>query len=121
MSVADIDAHRAVEELREVNIALGPCGAAPLAALHRIAAQEQDVLSPNAVVVLLGTEGPRAYNIPHDSTTVDPVVLTQILTRIDSGRRRAAAHYVNGTWTQEDTRELEHEHERAAVQGRELL
>ncbi|KAH9942112.1 peptidase M20 [Amylocystis lapponica] len=83
-SVADIQTHRAVEELREANIAVGPCGAAPLAALHEIATQAPDILHPDAVVVLLATEGPRPYAVPHDSTTTDAVALTQILTRINS-------------------------------------
>ncbi|PCH43237.1 acetylornithine deacetylase [Wolfiporia cocos MD-104 SS10] len=83
-SIADIDGHRAVEDLHSMGLNAGPCGAAPLAALRQLASQNNNILTPESVVVLLATEGPREYPVPHDSTTADPVVLTQVLTRINS-------------------------------------
>ncbi|GBE86848.1 tryptophan synthase beta subunit-like PLP-dependent enzyme [Sparassis latifolia] len=83
ISIPDIEAHRAVQDLHAVGIGVGPCGAAPLAALRQLASQK-DLIKPESVVVLLATEGPRQYTAPFDSTTSDPVELTQILTRIDS-------------------------------------
>ncbi|KZT68552.1 acetylornithine deacetylase [Daedalea quercina L-15889] len=85
VSVADIEAHRAVESLSAEHADIGPCGAAPLAALRRLAAHDDaGLLDPDSVVVLLATEGPRDYPVPYDTTTTDPVKLTQILTQIDS-------------------------------------
>ncbi|KAH9918457.1 tryptophan synthase beta subunit-like PLP-dependent enzyme [Fomitopsis serialis] len=85
LSVADIEAHREVENLRAEHVEIGPCGAAPLAALRRLAAETgSDLLKPDSIVVLLATEGARDYHTPLDTTTTDPVTLTQILTQIDS-------------------------------------
>ncbi|CCL98681.1 uncharacterized protein FIBRA_00683 [Fibroporia radiculosa] len=83
-SVADIEAHSAGEYLRSEGVNIGPCAAAPLAALRQLVAQPDGLLTPDSVVVLLATEGPRPYPTPLDTTTTDPVALTQILTRIDS-------------------------------------
>ncbi|KAI0944760.1 hypothetical protein AcW1_002393 [Taiwanofungus camphoratus] len=87
INVADIEAHRAVEDLQSIDIPVGPCGAAPLAALRHLIARSQnsaDIVTPESVIVLLATEGPRMYTVPLDSTITDPIILTQILTRIDS-------------------------------------
>lgn len=85
VSVADIEAHRAVEVLATEHLDIGPCGAAPLAALCKLASETGlDILKPDSVVLLLATEGARDYALPFDTTTTDPVKLTQILTRIDS-------------------------------------
>ncbi|KAH9929398.1 uncharacterized protein B0H18DRAFT_996992 [Fomitopsis serialis] len=65
LSVADIEAHREVENLRTEHTG-------------------SDLLKPDSIVVLLATEGARDYHTPLDTTTTDPVMLTQILTQIDS-------------------------------------
>ena len=85
VSVADIEAHQAVEALAAEHLAIGPCGAAPLAALRKLASEtDLNVLKPGSVVLLLATEGARDYTVPFDTTATDPVKLTQILTQIDS-------------------------------------
>lgn len=85
VSVADIEAHRAVEALAAEHLNIGPCGAASLAALRKLTSEAGlDILKPDSVVLLLATEGPRDYAVPFDTTTTDPVMLTQILTQIDS-------------------------------------
>ncbi|EEP82194.1 predicted protein [Uncinocarpus reesii 1704] len=65
-TVSDLDSHRAVEDLASQGIHLGPCGAAGLAALQRIAADNPGCLGlgPDCVVVILGTEGTRPYPVP---------------------------------------------------------
>jgi len=84
-SVADVQVHKSVTDLRSMGVDVGPCGAAPLTALRQIAAQpDQTILEPDSIVVLLATEGPRDYPEPLDATSTDPIALTQILTRIDS-------------------------------------
>ncbi|TFY63946.1 hypothetical protein EVJ58_g2945 [Rhodofomes roseus] len=85
LSVPDIEAHQAVESLLAEHLDIGPCGAAPLAALRRVSAESaSDLLKPDSVIVLLATEGTRDYSKPFNTTTTDPVQLTQILTQIDS-------------------------------------
>ncbi|KAH9834532.1 tryptophan synthase beta subunit-like PLP-dependent enzyme [Rhodofomes roseus] len=85
LSVPDIAAHQAVESLLAEHLDIGPCGAAPLAALRRVSAETaSELLKPDSVVVLLATEGTRDYPKPFDTTTTDPVQLTHILTQIDS-------------------------------------
>ncbi|KMU82462.1 LOW QUALITY PROTEIN: putatiave diaminopropionate ammonia lyase [Coccidioides immitis H538.4] len=68
-TVSDLEAHRAVEYLASQGIRLGPCGAAGLAALQRIAASDAGLLGLGAdsVVVILGTEGMRPYPVPVSS------------------------------------------------------
>ncbi|EER26790.1 Pyridoxal-phosphate dependent enzyme family [Coccidioides posadasii C735 delta SOWgp] len=68
-TVSDLEAHRAVEYLASQDIRLGPCGAAGLAALQRIAASDPGLLGLGAdsVVVILGTEGMRPYPVPVSS------------------------------------------------------
>jgi diaminopropionate ammonia-lyase family len=67
-SVSDHEAHVAVEELIRVHgVDAGPCGAASLAALRRIARDggaAAKVLHKDAVVVLLCTERSRPYEVP---------------------------------------------------------
>ena len=56
--------HQAVEELQRLGVNAGPCGAAPLAALRSIVTEGSMTLGPDAVVVLISTEGIRPYNEP---------------------------------------------------------
>ncbi|KAL2021394.1 hypothetical protein VTK56DRAFT_7259 [Thermocarpiscus australiensis] len=64
--VSDADSHRAVQELGELGIKAGPCGAATLAALKRISEAEKRELGlgETSVVLLYCTEGPREYAVP---------------------------------------------------------
>lgn len=66
VTVSDEDAHSAVETLGSLGVGAGPCGAATLAALRLICNWDRNVLGlgSDSVVVLLGTEGVRAYNYP---------------------------------------------------------
>ncbi|KAL1954403.1 hypothetical protein VTO42DRAFT_1218 [Malbranchea cinnamomea] len=86
VTVSCYEAHCAVQYLAAHSVASGPCGAASLAALKRLAIAKEvaPFLGKDAVVVLLSTEGPREYPIPRDVSVDDVVGLTQALTRIDS-------------------------------------
>lgn len=66
VSVSDLQAHLAVEELEANGVEAGPCGAASLAALRRLSSvgNADLVLDENAVVVLLCTEGRKEYTVP---------------------------------------------------------
>lgn len=67
VSVSDLEAHRAVEDLRKLGVQIGPCGAATLAGLRLIAGSDRSMtgLSEDSVVILLGTEGTRSYAQPY--------------------------------------------------------
>ncbi|KAH6690583.1 diaminopropionate ammonia-lyase [Plectosphaerella plurivora] len=86
VTVSDFEAHQAVGELSTRGIRSGPCGAATLAGLRRLASgpQRPAWLTRDAVVVILNTEGPRPYMTPLDVSIEDPVGLTQLLTTIAS-------------------------------------
>lgn len=86
VTVSDFEAHKAVGELDGRGVRSGPCGGATLAALRRLASgpQRPDWLTSETVVVVLNTEGPRAYKTPLDVSVDDAVGLTQILTTIAS-------------------------------------
>ena len=64
VTVSDMENHQAVEELQRLGVNTDPCGAAPLAALRRIVTEGSMKLGPDAVVVLISTEGIRPYNEP---------------------------------------------------------
>ncbi|KAF2152718.1 tryptophan synthase beta subunit-like PLP-dependent enzyme [Myriangium duriaei CBS 260.36] len=80
-TVSDYEAHTTCLELAKMGLAVGPCGAAPLAALRSLSANEKERLglSSTSVVVLLCTEGARDYDTPLDATTTDVDNLTKIL------------------------------------------
>ncbi|KAF9012875.1 diaminopropionate ammonia-lyase [Hymenopellis radicata] len=67
ISVSDAEAHTAVQAMHGAGIRAGPCGAASLAALHRICSsadsRQKAGIDENTVVVLLCTEGERPYEI----------------------------------------------------------
>lgn len=65
-TVTDFEAHRAMCDLQSLRINVGPCGAAPLAALKNIGAEGLG-LNKNSVAVLLCTEGTRDYIHPVES------------------------------------------------------
>jgi len=60
VAVDDAEALDAARELAEHGVDAGPCGAATLAALHRIRADAARELTPESTVVLLVTEGSAA-------------------------------------------------------------
>lgn len=67
VTVTDIEAHQAVEDLKALGVNAGPCGAATLAALRRAVLDKGVVdlgLDQNSVVVLYCTEGSREYEVP---------------------------------------------------------
>ncbi|KAH8893937.1 acetylornithine deacetylase [Thozetella sp. PMI_491] len=86
VSVSDYESHLAVEELKAQGLSIGPCGAATLAGLRRLKAEEKTKLGlgQNSVIILLCTEGKREYSAPRSVSTEDPIALTQTLIRIDS-------------------------------------
>jgi diaminopropionate ammonia-lyase len=66
VAVPDAATHAAVQYLKAQGVNAGPCGAATLAGLQRVAALASDVarLDSQAVIVLLSTEGTRYYDVP---------------------------------------------------------
>lgn len=64
--VPDSATHAAVQYLKSHGVSAGPCGAATLASLRRVAAIAPNAarLDSEAVVVLLSTEGTRYYDVP---------------------------------------------------------
>ncbi|KAL2753399.1 hypothetical protein ACRALDRAFT_1072102 [Sodiomyces alcalophilus JCM 7366] len=100
VTVSDYESHRAVQELESSGILAGPCGAATLAALRRLASTPHDRerlnLTRDTTVVLLCTEGRRAYPTPRDVTLEDAVSLTQALVRINSAVPGTAGGTVTG-------------------------
>jgi len=65
LTVADPEVHAAMRELAAAGLAIGDCGAAPLAALralatepHAAALRDAVALGPDSRVLLLATEGP---------------------------------------------------------------
>jgi threonine dehydratase len=66
LTISDDEAHEACCLLQSLSVSAGPCGAAPLAALRRLASSDKVALGldKSSVVVLLCTEGHREYNVP---------------------------------------------------------
>ncbi|KAI5815038.1 tryptophan synthase beta subunit-like PLP-dependent enzyme [Pyronema omphalodes] len=64
--VSDKEAHRAVADLKDLGINVGPCGGATLAGLRRVAGVKllREWLGEEFVVAMLCTEGARYYEIP---------------------------------------------------------
>lgn len=65
-TVTDLESHRAMFDLQSLGIHVGPCGAAPLAALKKIEPESLG-LTKESIVVLLCTEGVRDYIHPVES------------------------------------------------------
>ncbi|GAB7344530.1 hypothetical protein MBLNU457_2356t1 [Dothideomycetes sp. NU457] len=65
VAVGEDEVHRCVGELKQLGLDVGPCGAAPLAAVRRL--RSAGLLDDDGVVVLFSTEGSRAYDIPSGS------------------------------------------------------
>lgn len=78
------ESHCAVQYLASKSIFAGPCGAASLAAIQRVAKETTSLLNEDSVVVLLSTEGAREYTSPRNVSTEEVVGLTQALTQINS-------------------------------------
>lgn len=83
-SVSDFEAHDAVGALQSLDIAAGPCGASPLAALRRLTGAQQAALGlgESSVVVLLCTEGSRDYPVPMNVGLDNAQSIAQMLVRI---------------------------------------
>lgn len=64
LTVKDVDVHHDVQYLHSQDIEIGPCGAAPLTALRKLAGEQKLRLGPDSVVVLFSTEGARDYPAP---------------------------------------------------------
>ncbi len=66
VTVSDLECHESVQYLHAHGVHAGPCGAASLAALRKVAAIDSNAvgLDSDAVVVLLSTEGARGYTVP---------------------------------------------------------
>ncbi len=69
VTISDDEAHEALVYLKSVGVAAGPCGAASLAALRYVARTDPKALhlTPDSKVILICSEGARAYNAPHSS------------------------------------------------------
>jgi diaminopropionate ammonia-lyase len=67
VTVSDSECHDAIVYLQSQKINAGPCGAASLAALRKVARKQPAAagIHDDAVVVLLSTEGARSYAVPH--------------------------------------------------------
>ncbi|KAL4949122.1 hypothetical protein BDW69DRAFT_203046 [Aspergillus filifer] len=91
VTVSCYESHTALQYLGEQGITAGPCGAASLAALRRLATEKPDMLNKDSVVVLLSTEGPRQYPTPMNVSVDDAVGITSALTKINSSNPTLSA------------------------------
>jgi len=65
IAVTDLEVHHDVQYLHENGIPCGPCGAAPLSALRRLAqSADRAGMDESSVIVLFSTEGAREYQVP---------------------------------------------------------
>ncbi|KIW28297.1 uncharacterized protein PV07_07973 [Cladophialophora immunda] len=66
ITVSDVECHQSIQYLQVHGINAGPCGAAALAAIKKVSSTDTLFagMSKNAVIVLLSTEGARAYASP---------------------------------------------------------
>jgi diaminopropionate ammonia-lyase len=62
-TVNDEEVDEAIQLLEKYGIHAGPCGAASLAAVRKLARGEDVHFGPNSVVVILCTEGKRGYQL----------------------------------------------------------
>lgn len=64
VTVSDAKVHQAVLDLESLDILAGPCGGASLAALRHVVNSDPEAirLTPDSVVVLISSEGPREYS-----------------------------------------------------------
>ncbi|KAF5980396.1 diaminopropionate ammonia-lyase [Fusarium bulbicola] len=86
LTVSDYEAHQSTLYLQSQGINAGPCGGSTLAALRRLTPDDKKALGLNdkSTVVVFCTERNRDYDVPHDVSGNDPVVLTQTLVQINS-------------------------------------
>ncbi|KAH7350916.1 diaminopropionate ammonia-lyase family protein [Rhexocercosporidium sp. MPI-PUGE-AT-0058] len=64
VTTKDVEVHRAVGELEKYGVFSGPCGAATLAGLRYVAGSGEMTLGPDAIVIIICTEGKRGYLTP---------------------------------------------------------
>lgn len=75
-TVSDHESHEALQYLSSRGIRSGPCGAATLAALRRLAEVNPRPawFNQDSVIVIINTEGPREYAAPSPNVVVDNAV-----------------------------------------------
>ncbi|KAL9060719.1 MAG: hypothetical protein Q9162_000423 [Coniocarpon cinnabarinum] len=66
VTVSDLEAHKATRYSEIMGVSAGPCGACGIAALRAVHQDHRNDVDrgENKVIVLLNTEGKRAYNVP---------------------------------------------------------
>ena len=64
ITVTDLETHQDLHYLLSHGVEVGPCGAAPLAALRKLVSQKKLDLEEGSLVVLFSTEGARDYPVP---------------------------------------------------------
>lgn len=64
VTVTDRESHEAVEQLRNLGVNAGPCGASTLSALRKYVAEINAEKRKDMSVVLFSTEGWREYEVP---------------------------------------------------------
>ncbi|KAL5610642.1 hypothetical protein FOBRF1_006759 [Fusarium oxysporum] len=87
LTVSDFEAHQAVLYLQSHGIQAGPAGAASLAALRRLTNSDKKALGltrNSTVVIFCPMTSDATYDIPHDVSADDPILITQTLVRINS-------------------------------------
>jgi acetylornithine deacetylase/succinyl-diaminopimelate desuccinylase-like protein len=94
VTISDREAHEALVDFDSWGVQTGPCGAAGLAGLRRLAEDDRETLKldKNSVVVLLSTEAARPYRIPKEVRIDDAGQLTEQLTNIMSYSSRSGKH-----------------------------
>lgn len=71
VTVTDPEAHSDVEFLKKQGVNAGPCGAATLSALRRLAGSLDSERRKKMVIVLFSTEGRRQYDVPKVTMTLE--------------------------------------------------
>ncbi|KAL7768614.1 hypothetical protein ACKLNR_002915 [Fusarium oxysporum f. sp. zingiberi] len=87
LTVSDFEAHQAVLYLQSHGIQAGRAGAASLAALKRLTISDRKALRltrNSTVVIFCPITSDPTYDIPHDFSADDPILITQTLVRINS-------------------------------------
>lgn len=86
ITISDFEAHLACKRLADLDVPVGPCGAAALAALLRMGDEDKVHLGLNgdSTVVLMCTEGARDYAIPHDVGSDSATELANTLVQLEN-------------------------------------
>lgn len=87
-TISDWECHEAILYLAKHGIGAGPCGAAALAGLRRIASDpaSREVLTKESVIVCICTEGTRPYKLPTPVASPElPLTSALIMLHISAG------------------------------------